>query len=126
MSQLLNKLKYETNKSTTEELFDIIPQEENQCLYINGLITSVDWGMNHIKNGLDDYTLDSMESALSDCRYEIENIPHELEKMRESIINIRAWGEEWKNLAKWALEQLPEETLYELVGLDLVNIKEVS
>lgn len=115
---IIEKLKCETGKSTSEELFNIMKQEDNQCPYIDTVLTMVEWANGHIEDGFKSHTYEDVLEYLKSCKYELSDIPCELEKIRESIINIRAWGEEWKNMAKYLLTTLPEETVYELFGLE--------
>lgn len=99
------------NKSTSESLFGIIDQPENQCPLINNGLKIWYNTERDIKSLIRDLSrIDSIEEAediASDIDWSIGSldIVKEYEELRSKCQQIRAWGEDWKSLAKKLIEE---------------------
>lgn len=103
-------LKYKAKGAkTSEELFDIDQQPEENCPYINKCISDISAAYKDIRSELrqaeDSELADSLEWDV-DSIYESVNY---LEELRSRINNLRQWGQQWKDLAKDMFELLPKE-----------------
>ena len=97
------------NIKTSEEIFDIEKQPDNQCPLIDEVIKEIKDRCLDIKYSLRD--LKDVEGTEEQC-FEIESaigdidyLDGNLEEIRENIIKLRTWGEAWKDLAKCAINR---------------------
>lgn len=116
-------LKIKLQVLTTEDLFDLSKQPEQQCPTINKMQANVKDGCNEIESYCKDLrSIEGAESVASDIEssvsYYMWDKISELEDLRKEIENIRQWGEEWKNFAKTFLNKLKEEEIVEFISSD--------
>lgn len=111
----------------SEKLFDIIPQLEAQCPVVDGMIKDADSNIRDIEMAIRySEDQDSLIEQLEDSKWYIGNLEDDYEKLRESIIEIRAWGQEWKNLAKYLMESMEVDEVLELTNLDYDKKEELK
>ena len=105
MPENIELLKARLQIKTSEILFDINEQPEQQCPSINKMQANIKDGIKEIKH----YSkalgnIEGAESIGSDIEnslsYYFSDKQFELEELRSEIKKIRLWGEGWKNLAK--------------------------
>ena len=116
-------LKIKLQALTTEDLFDLSKQPEQQCPTINKMQANVKDGCNEIESYCNDLrSVEGAETIASDIEsslsYYMWDKISELEDLRKEIENIRQWGEEWKNFAKTFLNKLKEEEIVEFISSD--------
>jgi len=114
-------LKTKVQATTSEELFDISKQPEQQCPTINKMQANVKDGCNEIEHYCKDLrSVEGAENLSSDIESSVSYYFHyktyELEDLRKEIESIRQWGEEWKNFAKSLLNKLKEEDIVEFIS----------
>ncbi len=98
-------LKQRLKVDTSEMLFDIDKQPEQQCPTINKMQANVKDGCNEIESYCKDLrSIEGAETLASDIEssvsYYMWDKISELEDLRKEIENIRQWGQGWKDLAK--------------------------
>jgi hypothetical protein len=105
MPKNIELLKARLQIKTSEILFDINEQPEQQCPSINKMQANIKDGIKEIEY----YTkslrnIEGSESIGSDIEgslsYYFSDKHFELEELRSEIEKIRLWGEGWKNIAK--------------------------
>lgn len=107
-------LKKRLEVDTSEKLFDIDKQPEQQCPTINKMQANVKDGCREIKIYCKDLrSVEGAESLSSDIEssvsYYMSDKIDELEDLRKEIENIRQWGQGWKDLAKSILNNAKKE-----------------
>lgn len=107
-------LKKRLNVKTSEELFDIKTQPNQQCPFINKMQANMKDGCNEIERYCKDLrSIEGAESLASDIdsslSYYMSDKVFELEELRKEIENIRQWGQNWKDLAKLILNNTKKE-----------------
>lgn len=94
---------------TSEELFSIDQQPEENCPYIDKCIGDISIAYKDIKSELRQAEYSELAGSLE---WGIDGM-HEsvdyLEELRSRINNLRQWGQQWKDLAKEMFELLPKE-----------------
>ena len=98
----IDLLKKKLEVDTSEMLFDIDKQPEQQCPTINKMQANVKDGCNEIESYCKDLrSVDGAESLASDIEssvsYYMWNKILELEDLRKEIENIRQWGQSGKD-----------------------------
>lgn len=109
---IVDELKKELEISTSEELFGIIPQVDNQCGNIDSIINTLNKVYKEIQyhirtlNSLDDIC--DVASVAKNIDWESSDmiVDNELERLRSNIELLRMWGQEWKGLAKAILDNI--------------------
>ena len=107
-------LKQRLEVDTSEMLFDIDKQPEQQCPTINKMQANVKDGCNEIESYCKDLrSIEGAETLASDIEssvsyYMLDKIS-ELEDLRKEIENIRQWGQGWKDLAKSMINNTKKE-----------------
>jgi len=106
-------LKDKLGAETSESIFDIYKQPKQQCPIIDNIQSEISRGIKEIEyyckelNKIDEaYGLSSDINSSLSYFYEKGD---ELEKLREEIIEIRRWGQCWKDLAKSVLNDIKKE-----------------
>lgn len=107
-------LKQKLEVDTSEKLFDIDKQPEQQCPTINKMQANVKDGCNEIESYCKDLrSVEGAENLASDIEsslsYYMWDKIDELEKLRTEIENIRKWGQCWKDLAKSIINNTKKE-----------------
>ena len=99
---------------TSEMLFDIDKQPEQQCPTINKMQANVKDGCNEFESYCKDLrSIEGAETLASDIEssvsYYMWDKISELEDLRKEIENIRQWGQGWKDLAKSIINNTKKE-----------------
>ena len=107
-------LKQRLEVDTSEMLFDIDKQPEQQCTTINKMQANVKDGCNEIESYCKDLrSIEGAETLASDIEssvsYYMWDKISELEDLRKEIENIRQWGQGWKDLAKSIINNTKKE-----------------
>lgn len=101
------KIKYEA--ATSEELFGIEPQKEEQCPKIDEVIKEVAAEAKNVKDVYDDLRgvpeAEDYISGLDWAAYNLRNLDGNMEGIRTNIVELRGWGQGWKDLAIKLIEE---------------------
>jgi len=116
MSKNIDLLKKRLEIDTSEKMFDIDKQPEQQCPTINKMQANIKDCCNEIESYCKDLrNIEGAESLSSDIEssvsYYMWDKISELEDLRKEIENIRQWGQSWKDLAKSILNNTKEEDI---------------
>lgn len=95
-----NELKKEYRVKTTEELFQISSQPEEQCPKIDSLTYTAQNILDYARDSERYVNCDIAVDKLEGIYHSAYSLEDELEELRGRISDIRAWGDDWKNLAK--------------------------
>lgn len=112
-----------TGSKTSEELLGFNSQLPDQCPLLDEIIQAFETEAKNIKDV--ERNLKDVEEAadqigdLDWADYNLRNLSGEVEKVRENIIALRTWGQEWKDLAKRLVEYVPRISKPQ----DLIDIK---
>lgn len=103
-------LKYKAKGAkTSEELFGIDQQPEENCPYIDKCVGDISIAYKDVKSELrqaeDSELASSLEWGIDGMHESVDY----LEELRSRINNLRQWGQQWKDLAKEMFELLPKE-----------------
>lgn len=105
----INKIKKELNVETSEDLFGISKQPKEQCPLIDKVLSELEAESKNIKYSWENLKdIEEAEPYLSEldwAEYNLRNMDGNLEELRANITNLRTWGEEWKDLAKYLLNE---------------------
>lgn len=98
---------------TSEQLFGITKQPEQQCPQIDEVIRGFK-AMNQTVNGRckDLYSLDvdGVDSIARDIEWDVDlDLEAQMEALRRQVEQLRSWGQGWKDTAKYVLEQHNKE-----------------
>lgn len=96
------------NAKTSEELFGIVAQPENQCPTIDREIKDWNTARVDIKYYCKDLNgIEGAESIAKDIEWEVERLDlvGGFEEIRKKCEDIRTWGQEWKDLAQQLLSE---------------------
>lgn len=111
---------------TSEALLGLSEPPEHQCSNIDEVINRVkgalkncDYSRDYIK----DEDLSNAESYADDVYHELYDLDDAVEKIRTEIENVRAWGQEWKDLAKKMLNDEEIDNFTKHVGLSIEEIR---
>lgn len=110
MKSSIEELKLNNEVSTSEELFGIFKTPEMNCSYIDDAISEVLQLSKDIK--LEISYLDIPKEDISNVEYYTEKVidcNDKFNELRFRLERLRAWGENWKSLAKSIFEVLSEE-----------------
>jgi len=107
-------LKQRLNVKTSEELFDIDKQPEQQCPTINKIQANLKDGCSEIEFYCKDLRsvegAESLASGIeSSVSFYMSDKIDELESLRKEIESIRQWGQGWKDLVKSILNNTKKE-----------------
>ncbi len=94
------KLKHLSEVSTTELLFDISPQTENQCPNIDSVLGNVKYAYKAGERGKDCEDIEDLKAYCEEVYDELYSVDSDMEDLRSAIVDIRAWGDSWKTLCK--------------------------
>ena len=85
--------------NTSEERLSIMPQPPDSCPLVDAVLTTVTTGLGETY-GWKNMNEDDLREAAEYAEWRLEQIKGEIEEVREANQLIRAWGQEWKDLAK--------------------------
>lgn len=93
---------------TSEDVLGITKPPEYQCSYIDSVIMGVKDSQETIQDA--DYYIrweefNKVEKYVNNLEANFKGMSEELEDVRQSIIELRQWGDEWKMIAKWLVEK---------------------
>lgn len=101
------KKNYNVIKDYSEEIFGLKEQPEDQCPTIDSIVRDINYAIKASEKAeywLDRDDYDDTYNYISQTQQELYGLEDELEKLRECIIEIRAWGQEWKDFAKQLID----------------------
>ncbi len=114
----VDQIKKEKGFATSELMFGTSPQMENQCPVIDDIIsdlhseasTAKDNAYNLRRMDEEDFHSVGEESAdaLSWIDFNLRGMDTKLDQLRDNIVLLRSWGEEWKNIALNMAEEVPD------------------
>lgn len=116
---LYEKIKYDNANESAELNLGMVLPHEYQCPNIDYLLRNIGDIQKTLDIGLKYGDEDSLTEAIENASYDLESIPDSLEELRNSIIEIRAWGEDWKAIAKLLINSLPEQQVLDTLGYEL-------
>jgi len=105
------KTKIEQHKyllhQTSENLFQIVESVGYQCPNFDKASQKIEniYKLTQFSRYDDDDDVDELKSRLSDIEYESSGFADEIEDLREAIVQVRQWGQEWKEFAKRLIEE---------------------
>jgi hypothetical protein len=115
----INNIKTELKIETSEELFDIPKQPDEQCPFIDEVIKGLTENSKNVKdvwqNLKDVPEAEDYISNLDWAEYNIRNLESNMEDIRTNATNVRAWGQEWKDFAKQLIEE--RNSLVDLIAI---------
>lgn len=101
MSDYINKVKYITQKETSERLFDIHDYVENSCPKIDDAKKTAQYAKDYCEVSRNKgEEVEELFEKLDNAKIEVDYTIDKIEEIRDINSNIREWGEEWKTLAK--------------------------
>jgi hypothetical protein len=107
----IKELKEKLEANTSEKLFGIDEQPENNCPRVNKGLEAWSSVQRYIKKYCDDLkrcnTVEEAEKIGGDIDSEIQSldIKEEYEELRKQCEKIRAWGQGWKEIAEKLIEE---------------------
>lgn len=108
-NQIYSSLKYTHCVTSTEELFELSKQPELNCSYIDEQIKQLNVDIRYALSNVEYLDVDKeVKRDLSSSIKDFENYEDTMNELRNRIEEIRAWGNEWKDLAKSMFLDLPE------------------
>ena len=106
---IYSSLKYTHRVTSTEELFELSKQPELNCSYIDEQIKQLNVDIRYALSDVEYLDVDKeVKRDLSSSIKDFENYEDTMNELRNRIEEIRAWGKEWKDLAKSMFLDLPE------------------
>src|SRR5690606_21583326 len=115
---LYNKIKYDNANESAELNLGLVIPTDYQCPNVDHLLRSISDIQRTLDYGLRQGDEDSLIGAIEDASFDLDFIPNYIEELREAIIDIRAWGEDWKAIAKLFINTLPEEQALSILGYE--------
>lgn len=115
---LYEKIKYDNANESAELNLGMVLPHEYQCPNIDYILRNISDIQRTLNYGLRNRDEDSLVEAIEDASYDLDSIPDSLEELRNSIIEIRAWGEDWKAIAKLLINSLPEQQVLDTLGYE--------
>jgi len=116
----ISRIKQELCIETSEELFGIDLQPDEQCPKIDKYLSindnAINWVTEYVKDIKKTEDLDDIYKYADDIEWELDSLNAEssLEEIRNKCGSVRYWGQQWKDLAKKLLNE--RESLIDLVG----------
>ena len=105
MKNTLNQIKEELQVETSEEVLEVMKQPEETCPMLESVIRELDSISRNLKRAKMYEDWDDVASAQSDIDYLADSV----DDISFHVADIRAWGQDWKDLAKRMFEALPEK-----------------
>lgn len=125
----VDEAKHSYHPYTSEALLGLPEPPDYQCDFITGLVKKVDGIESEIDRAHDyicDEQYDDAEHHASSALWDIRNLADEIESLRAQIEAVRAWGQEWKDLAKNMLNDETLDNFTKHVGLSIEEIRNQS
>ena len=102
---------------TSEELLQFTKQPEETCPEINRAIVKIKDAQKEIKWTRNEYDIERLRSAITDIEWDIDGLENSFEYCRSQCQELRAWGQDWKDLCKKLIDKYEPERLEEDEGL---------
>lgn len=115
---LYQKIKYDNANESAELNMGLVIPPDYQCGNVDHMQRAVSDILRTLDYGLRQGDEDSLVGAIEDASFDLNYLPDLLEELREAIIEVRAWGEDWKYIAKKFINELPEEQVLDLLGYE--------
>jgi hypothetical protein len=100
---------------TSEEKLGLTKQPEETCPRIDKFIKEIKWAIQDLEGAMKDIGREDYKEAESDIDTALRNYIYDIEdnyeSLRKQCEDIRAWGQQWKNLAKDLLNEYEPETI---------------
>ena len=97
---IIEQYKLEHDIKTSEDLFNITSPPENQCPVIDSIISNIDRALRECTDGEKYDDIEDVKDVLESIEYELSGLEWDINGVRDNIIELRDWGQQWKNLAK--------------------------
>ena len=98
-------------EKTSEERLGILEPPYYQCKHIDGMVERAKEGLMFTTNAVFAVDPQTIVQANKEANLKFKEFPEELEDMRNTIEEVRMWGEQWKKLAKQLLYKYEPERL---------------
>lgn len=111
---------------TSEALLSLSEPPAYQCDNITDLVNkvkSIESEIDRAHDYLRDEEYEDAEHHASSALWDIRDVSNEIESLREQIELVRAWGQEWKDLAKKMLNDETLDNFTKHVGLSIEEIR---
>lgn len=86
-------------KQFSERDFGIGKEPSNTCPMIDSVISKINYCLKMSNKCTEDDEGKDLYSVIFDMQYELDKLESTLEDIRSHVIDIRGWGNEWKNTA---------------------------
>ena len=96
---------------TSEEILGFIKPVAHQCPNINKFIRQSDDIASSIRNALKSADFDVVKSHCEDADWNAGDISGYFEELRTALEITRAWGQQWKDLAKELIKKHEKDVL---------------
>lgn len=87
------------SKIFSEKDFGIGKEPSQTCPMIDSVISKINSCLKLSNKSTEDDDSKDLYDVIFDMRYELSKLESEMETIRNHVIDIRGWGEEWKNTA---------------------------
>ncbi len=111
---------------TSEALLGLPEPPAYQCDFITELVKKVEGIESEISRAHDylrDEKIEDAEHYTSSALWDVRNVADEIESLRAQIEAVRAWGQEWKDLAKKMLNDEEIDIFTKYVGVSIEEIR---
>lgn len=97
----LKDIKYKIGIGTsTEYLLGIDKPPEYQCRHIDSILRELNYANDAIHKSKRYDDIEDLKECLDDIENALYNLDYDLEDIRDAIVKVRGWGEQWKQVAK--------------------------
>lgn len=117
----ISELKSAHGAKTSEDLFGIGTQPPPQCPYLDRIIEKQCAEARNAKDSeqeLKRMQLDGtegVETTLDWVDFNLREMYKDVDEVRQSIVDLRSWGDQWKSIAHDLIKYAPEEELAKLI-----------
>ena len=101
----VDDLVIELKLTCSEDLFDIEYPPEHQCSKIDSVVRDINSAEKALDRALKYDDRDDIIEYVDEAKSDLYNMTYELEELREAIIGVRDWGQQWKDLCKELLDE---------------------
>lgn len=108
----------------TEKAFGIGKEPSQTCPMIDAVISKINSCLKMSDKCSEDDEPKILYDVIYDMRYELSKIESDMENIRSHVIDIRAWGEEWKNECASQYDQVQNmESQEEILNNEIDELK---
>lgn len=125
----VDEAKHNYHPYTSEALLGLSEPPDYQCDNITALVAkirSVETGIDRAHDYIRDENLEDAEYHAHCALLDIKDVADEIEALRAQIEAVRAWGQEWKDLAKKMLNDETLDNFTKHVGFSIEEIRQQS